>query len=83
MSFTYPNNYFLSAVDTSGFLSFVERNLADYTRIFLLKGSVGMKKSDALISVAERLNERGVTVFLAQNSYFDIKIEQLNCCSKN
>lgn len=75
MSFTYPNNYFLSAVDTNGFLSLIEGNLVDYTRIFLLKGSVGMKKSDALISVAERLNERGVTVLMAQNPRDPDRIE--------
>ena len=75
MSFTYPNNYFLSAVDTNGFLSLIEGNLVDYTRIFLLKGSVGMKKSDALISVAERLNERGITVFMAQNPRDPDRIE--------
>ena len=69
MSFTYPNNYFLSSVSSNGFLSLFDENLSpsDYTTVFILKGSVGMKKSDALISVAERLNERGITVFLAQN----------------
>ena len=75
MSFTYPNNFFLSAVGKGGFISLVEKNFADYTRIFLLKGSVGMKKSNALISVAERLNERGVTVFLAQNPRDPDRIE--------
>ena len=75
MSFTYPNNFFLSSVGKGGFVSLLEKNLADYSRIFLLKGSVGMKKSNALISVAERLNERGITVFLAQNPRDPERIE--------
>ncbi|GEM_PF-2887947 len=69
MSFTYPNNYFLSAVTPGGFSSL----LADcaengkYRRVFILQGASGTGKSDALIAAAETMHKMGAEVWIAQN----------------
>ncbi len=69
MSFTYPNNYFLSAVTRDGFSSLIRKNadVGGYKRVYIIKGAVGTGKSQAIVAAAERLCEMGLTVWLAQN----------------
>lgn len=77
MSFTYPNNFFLSAVAKDGFRSLLAENASDsdYKRVYILKGAPGTGKSDALYAAAETLSEMGVTVWLAQNPFSPEKID--------